>query len=252
MPHKRPRVHLITRFMTCTALTTAAVCASILAPSAAHADPTPTVHNGVIPESPAISSPPNPLKLKQAATVRAALKRTAGFSPASVTFTKVSVSGQMQQFLNWCVPTSSQTTLTGFGVSKSQTVLAHLEGTAPSGTAMSKVSPVLNSYETRNHYILSNDTSSASNLFVRAQVNISPSYSWRAPLIPGMEGNALPLWKSAGMSGYHAITIYGYGSDGSSLQYADPINDTRAYGLHVASSTDIYRGMQDIYDDLIY
>jgi hypothetical protein len=165
---------------------------------------------------------------------------------ATVTYTTLSVTGQMQQKSYWCGPASVRMALSVFGVTQSQTTLAGDLGTTSSGTYASNMPAVLNRYQSSNAYADSKTTSSSTDLFGRVKLNVS---SYRAPLIPLVEGGDLPLWAANGYTGHHFVTLYGYASNDAWIQYDDPINVDAMYGKHVTNKSYLYSGMTDGVDD---
>lgn len=103
----------------------------------------------------------------------------------------------------------------------------------------------MNAYQSRNIYHDSKSTDSAKNLFARVQVDVD--YQWKAPLIPLVQAHSLPNWSSAGYHGWHFISLYGYGSDGTSIKYFDPIDDNALYGRHVVNRKYVWAGMNAKY-----
>jgi hypothetical protein len=164
--------------------------------------------------------------------------------PATVSYTSLSITLQMQQKSEWCVPTSSRATLSAFlSAPPSQTSLAKAEGTSDTrGTYVSLIPPVLNAYQSKNVYTWYKGTQSAKDLFGLLRANVK---SYRSPIIPAMQAGDLPLWEEYGYTGNH-VALYGYGSDNSSIQYADPIDQSAMYGKHSTNVSHIYQGTKDL------
>ncbi|MFJ3308985.1 C39 family peptidase [Streptomyces sp. NPDC086549] len=163
---------------------------------------------------------------------------------ASTTFKTLSITTQMQQKAYWCGPAAGRATLTAFGVTKSQSTLASDMKTNSNGTYASKIPAVLRNYESRNPYLDTTGTSSAKNLFARLKTDVN---TYKAPMIPLVEGYALPLWKRNGFHGMHFITLYGYGSDGVTIKYFDPVDENSLYGRHTVNRKDVYTAMNASY-----
>lgn len=158
----------------------------------------------------------------------------------------VSITGEKQQKSYWCVPASSRITLSALRSSPpTQKTLASKEHTSAAigGTVMTNVAPVLNSYQTKNHFLYSNDTPSSSNLVTRVRYDID---SLRSPLIPAIQGSYLPAWKQRGYSGSHAIVIYGWNvatKKPYNLNVYDPLNVKWSGAYNVPAST-IYAALK--------
>jgi hypothetical protein len=75
-----------------------------------------------------------------------------------------------------------------------------------------------------------------------------------SPIIPGIQGGDLPEWANepGNWRGYHAVVIYAYGSDHSSLKIFDPIDNSDLYGRWSVTSGTVYRGMQDDQNIMIW
>ncbi|MFB7248720.1 hypothetical protein CW362_31450 [Streptomyces populi] len=164
---------------------------------------------------------------------------------ASVTYHTVSITTQMQQKSYWCGPAAGRAALTGFGVTKAQSTLAGDMRTNSHGTYASKIPAALNKYQNRNNYWDSKTTSSALNLFGTVQVNVGGRY--KAPLVPLVQGHSLPLWSRNNYHGLHFITLYGYGSDGVTLKYFDPVDANALYGRHSVNRKYVYAAMNARY-----
>lgn len=149
---------------------------------------------------------------------------------------------QNQQTSYYCVPASSRVTESAFGYLQSQQAWAAMEQTQSSGTPIGNIPGPLNTFESRNHYVDSTTTDSASDLWSRADLNVA---SYRAPLIPGIQGHDLPLWSQYGLWGSHAITLIGVYDDDVNIQYWDPLNDSRVNGRELTTDGNIYQGMLD-------
>jgi len=104
----------------------------------AHASSEPTVINGILPEASDDEAPEAPPAEKEASVEalnkESTEKSATTLASAAVTYTTVSVTGQMQVEASWCVPASARMTLSAFGVIKTQTTLANLLGTTSAGT----------------------------------------------------------------------------------------------------------------------
>lgn len=149
---------------------------------------------------------------------------------------------QIQQYNEWCVPASVRTTLSAFGSLPSQSTLANQMGTSmTNGTDITHAPPIMNGYESRNNYVANTNTSGAADLFSRVQVDINSPYD--APLIPGIQASFLPIWQLYGKRGAHAVVLFGYYSDGATVNYWDPINDSRMNGRLTTNVSNIAIGM---------
>jgi hypothetical protein len=206
-------------------------------PAQAFADGSTSI-GGVISEDPSgvtsNASPKDPL----VQTVQDEL----GGASGAVTYTSISITGQMQQEAAWCVPASVRASLTAFGVTQYQSSLAPKLGTTSSGTKMSAIAPVLNTYESRNSYVLNSNTSSSAQLLARVKVDTD---DYKAPIIAGIQGGDLPLWVANGYTGYHAVALYGYASNNAWIQYDDPIDIDAMYGRQVTNKSFLFSGLQD-------
>ncbi len=172
---------------------------------------------------------------------------SAATAAAAVTYTNLTITGQMQVAPSWCGPAAARATLTAYGVTQSQTHLASLLGTtAGDGTYASAIPGVLNSFQSDNSYFDSQTTSSSSDLYSRVVVDVD---SYQAPLIPLIEGQDLPLWEENGEHGHHFVTLYGYGSNDAFISYDDPIDDSAMYGRHVTNKTYMWAAMNDGVDN---
>jgi hypothetical protein len=164
---------------------------------------------------------------------------------AAVTYKQLTITAQMQQRSYWCGPAAGRAALTAFSVTPSQSTLATKMKTNSDGTYASKIPGVLNSYQSRNTYHDSKSTDSSKNLFARVQVDVANG--WKAPLIPLVQGHSLPIWSSNGYHGLHFISLYGYGSDGVSIKYFDPVDANVLYGRHVVNRKYVYAAMNAKY-----
>jgi hypothetical protein len=160
---------------------------------------------------------------------------------AAVTYKTLTITTQMQQRSYWCGPAAGRATLTAFGVTKTQGSMATSMRTTVGGTAASRIYSVLNTYQSRNHYYDDKGTATAKYLFARVKTDIGGSY--KAPLIPLVQGHSLPIWTSNGYHGLHFISLYGYGSDGVSIKYFDPADADVLYGRHVVNRKYVYAAM---------
>jgi hypothetical protein len=175
--------------------------------------------------------------------------KTDAVTPLAVTYNNLTVVGQVQQQSEWCVPASGRMTLSAFGVTVTQTTLAGLMKTGSGGTDLANAPAALNKYEKTNIYHFDTSTTSAANLFARVKTDVT---QFGAPIIPAIQGSHLPLWKANGYTGNHAITLYGYGSDNSSISYDDPIDVPAMYGKHATSSANIWAGMKAIQNSMTW
>ncbi|MFF4020167.1 C39 family peptidase [Streptomyces sp. NPDC001843] len=166
---------------------------------------------------------------------------------AAVTYKTLTITTQMQKRSYWCGPAAGRATLTAFGVTKDQGAMAASMHTTVAGTYASKIYPALNTYESRNHYYDDKTTKSAKDLFARTKVDVGSAF--KAPLIPLVQGHSLPMWNNVGYHGLHFISLYGYGSDGVSIKYFDPIDATALYGRHVVNRKYVYAAMNARYDN---
>jgi hypothetical protein len=108
---------------------------------------------------------------------------TANATNAAVTYRSLSISIQVQQKSEWCVPASTRAILTHFSQSPTQTTLAtKLHTSNTNGTAMSAIAPVLNSYESSNTYAIAHPSSST-DLINRVTVD----YLYNSPVEAGIK-----------------------------------------------------------------
>ncbi|WP_132799873.1 C39 family peptidase [Streptomyces aquilus] len=164
---------------------------------------------------------------------------------AAVSYNTIGITTQMQQKHYWCGPAAGRAALTAFSVTKAQSTLATKMHTDSDGTYASKIPAALNAYQSRNGYKDSKNTSSAKDLFARVKINVDGG--WKAPLIPLVQGHSLPIWSSNGYHGLHFITLYGYGSDGVSLKYFDPVDANALYGRHAVNRKYVWAAMNANY-----
>ncbi|MBL1081698.1 C39 family peptidase [Streptomyces actinomycinicus] len=163
---------------------------------------------------------------------------------ASLTYTTLGITTQMQQKPYWCGPAAGRAALTAFGVTKSQSTLASAMKTDRNGTYAHDIPIVLNHAQGRNPYVDNRITTSAKFLFGQVKTDV---HKYKAPLIPLVQGHSLPLWSSNGYHGLHFITLYGYGSDGVSIKYFDPADADVLYGRHVVNRKYVYAAMNARY-----
>jgi hypothetical protein len=217
-------------------------------------DPNPTDAGGVIDEDSSIATAPDSTKEAQVAQMQSLDERAAidagatRAQPQAITYHNLRIAVQMQQHPEWCVPAATRAILTHFGQVLSQTAIARAEGTGAHGTALSRVPAVLNAHQGYNGYVIVHPTS-ASNLFSRVHDDIQ---SWNSPMLAGVRGKYLPIWAANNYNGYHAETLYGYASDGTTLQYFDPLDATPMYGRHVVNKSDMYAAMTANGNDLVW
>jgi hypothetical protein len=248
----------ITRIALVSAVALVFASTAVSAPAVA-TNPPPTggaVSNGIAPAPPGTVSHTDPTKaaLVKALTpsILAAQNKSnasGSLAAAAVTYHNLSISLQEQQTTYWCAPAASRAVLTAFGVYATQSNLATLMGTTPVGTNMANVPPVLNNFQSENVYDYDTSTDSASQSFARVSVDVE---YYEAALEPALQGSYLPLWNKNNLRGTHAIVLYGYGSDGSSISIGDPIDNSKAEGYHTATSTQIYDGMKSVADALVW
>lgn len=140
------------------------------------------------------------------------------------------VTAQLQERERWCVPAVGRLTLSGAGVSVSQSDgAAAMSTNDASGTNFGRLSSYLNSRQSRNTYILSQGTTAAE-LMNRSVTDISRR---RSALDMRVQGRFLPWWSSRGLTGDHALAIYGYWTESSGGLYLyDPLNRQGVGGPH--------------------
>lgn len=204
--------------------------------------PAPSGQGGVIDEGPAPATAGVPASKLAALRTLNAQRNSPGsassiqpaYSAGSLT---LSVVVESQATSYYCVPASSRVTLSAFISSlPSQSTLASQLGTTSSGTYMSNVPAVLNSYQSRNYYAF-NSTSSLTDLRDRIQLDIQ---SYAAPLQNQVQMSLLP-WYAGSLSGNHDIATYGYyyATKVSNAYVYDPWTDPRA-GRETIYTSDLY------------
>lgn len=149
----------------------------------------------------------------------------------------LSVVVQSQTTSYYCVPASTRVALSAFVSSlPSQATLAGQLGTTTSGTTTANAAGVLNSYESRNYYIYSAD-STLTQYRDRIQTDIQ---NYTAPLVNRTQMQFLP-WYAGTLSGNHAIATYGYyyATKVSQAYVYDPWTDSRA-GRKTIYTSDLY------------
>lgn len=193
--------------------------------------PGPSGQGGVIDEGPAPATAGVPAS-KLAALGRLNAQHSSSGSASSIQpaysagSLTLSVVVQPQTTSYYCVPASSRVTLSAFISSlPSQDTLASQLGTTSSGTYMSNVPAVLNSYQSRNPYVFTSATS-LTDLQDRIQVDIQ---LYTAPLQNQVQMGLLP-WYGGTLLGHHDIATYGYNyaPNVSNANVYDPWNDPRA------------------------
>ncbi|GIF96600.1 C39 family peptidase [Catellatospora citrea] len=142
---------------------------------------------------------------------------------------------QQQSTSYYCVPASTRVALSAFISSlPSQATLAGKLGTTTSGTTTANAAGVLNSYQSRNYYVYSAD-STLTQYRDRIQVDIQ---NYAAPLVNRTQMQLLP-WYAGSLSGNHAISTYGYyyATKVSQAYVYDPWTDSRAGRKTIYTST---------------
>ncbi|HEX8628918.1 MAG TPA: C39 family peptidase [Catenuloplanes sp.] len=152
--------------------------------------------------------------------------------PASKT---LAILVQAQERDYWCAPAAGRAALSALRANppSQATLAAAMNTTAAQLTLPRNIPPALNSYQSRNAYVRSTGMSLADyRTYVR---NGLVNYS--APSIPSVQMANLPWYRGSGISGGHAVTIYGYATATKqwNVSVYDPFDGIRHTG--VASGT---------------
>lgn len=244
-----------------TAISAAAIVGGVLGSGIGLADSAqaasdPTVVDGVVPEDSGADG--NDVTDAASAAKESAFQEfqdseedasTSLLAAASITYTSVDVTGQMQINNYYCVPASARMILSSFGVKKTQSTLGGLLGTTTSGTAISALPGVLNDFQDDNYYVRLKNPVSSTDMFDRIKLDVKSASS---PTATSMQAGYLPLWNDLGYTGNHAIVQYGYGSNDAFLMYDDPVNVTALYGKHITNKSFIYSGVKAVNGSLIW
>jgi hypothetical protein len=148
---------------------------------------------------------------------------------------KVAVTGYSQGDRNWCVPASTATTLSAFGISSSVSALANEEARTSDpnykvGTHLSKAAKALRRRVSRIYYAFDHSTSPRDLLHMVAY-DIG---KYSAPVIVAVWTPGLSYWASASKQGFHAVTVYLYHtSSGGGFKLYDSNFDNR-YAVSLA------------------
>ncbi|MGC4939458.1 FG-GAP-like repeat-containing protein [Kribbella sp. DT2] len=154
---------------------------------------------------------------------------------------KLSIKGVYQSTNYFCVPASSQVTLSTYGVNVTQQTLAKEMGTTTDGTYNRTSMPVVNKHVNPLGYSIwsSDTTGNPTNLLNWAAYDIGTLK--RAPMI-GVWMEKLP-WNK-GLNGHfgHAILVYGYDRTAKTLTVWDPWKPTG--GTHTIAASTLNAAMQ--------
>ncbi|MGI5233722.1 C39 family peptidase [Actinoallomurus sp. CA-142502] len=155
-------------------------------------------------------------------------------SPTPVDAYRLKLKGQYQQTSYYCEPASAAMSLATFGVKVDQNTLARKMKTRSTGTKISDVETVMDSYLYKRHYndTVVGDVFDAPEILM-TKVSYDVGILRRAPILQ-VWSKRLPWDRRAGKGEEHAIVAYGYQISKGTITVFDPWGPTG--GTHTISA----------------